>query len=154
LELSYIKIGIFPPRSSTIPEALETLPAPSVPRIAVLLVDHAPPESLALDRLKAAGFSGVMLDTGRKGEERLRDYVPPAALQSFVEAAKAAGLIVGLAGRLRALDIAALAPLQPDYLGFRSALCYEEERSQSIDPMACRTIARELLAYTPVLLTE
>ena len=58
--------------------------------------------------------------------------------------AKKYSLICGLAGSLRAEDIAVLLPLEANYLGFRGALCADHNRIQTIDTHALQTI-RQLL---------
>ena len=52
----------------------------------------------------------------------------------------ACGLFAGLAGALRADDVPALLALEPDYLGFRSALCNQARRTAGLDMAACRRI--------------
>ena len=47
--------------------------------------------------------------------------------------AKKHGLITGLAGSLRYEDISLLLDIEPDYLGFRGALCAENDRVKSIE---------------------
>ncbi len=64
-----------------------------------------------------------MLDTAGKSAGSLTDVMERSRLTSFVERAKAAGLIAGLAGSLRIGDIGPLAALKPGILGFRGALC-------------------------------
>ncbi len=90
--------------------------------VAVLFADLAPDFAL-IPRLKALGFAGVMLDTARKSGGALRQHLDDRALTDFVSAARAAHLLTGLAGSLGVADVAPLALLQPDYLGFRGALC-------------------------------
>ena len=49
-------------------------------------------------------------------------------------------LLCGLAGSLRLDDIARLAPLQADYLGFRGALCVQQQRTAQLDEVRLRQI--------------
>lgn len=96
----------------------------------------------ALPRLLAsAHWAGIMLDTADKRAGGLLAHCPPAALQGFVDAARHAGLLCGLAGSLAESDIARLAPLGPDLLGFRGALCRDAARARGFDPERLRSVA-------------
>lgn len=100
--------------------------------IAVLFADQAP--DLAVVPLFArAGFHGVMLDTADKAAGGLRRHLGREELSGFVTTAQRLGLLTGLAGSLALEDIAPLAALGPDYLGFRGALC-AEGRTGALDP--------------------
>ncbi|TCT02607.1 (5-formylfuran-3-yl)methyl phosphate synthase [Aquabacter spiritensis] len=90
--------------------------------VAVLFADQDPDFAL-LGPLTAAGFHGAMLDTADKAGGALRHHLADARLGAFVAEARGRGLLTGLAGSLRTTDIAPLAALAPDYLGFRGALC-------------------------------
>ena len=91
-------------------------------------------------QLAAAGWHGVMLDTANKDAGGLRDWTDRDWLADFVHRARAAGLLVGLAGSLREDDVRPLAALGPDYLGFRGALCAETDREECLDPARVRVI--------------
>lgn len=90
--------------------------------VAVLMADRALDLTL-LPQLASGGFAGVMLDTADKSRGRLTTVLSMDRLAAFVRAARANGLFAGLAGSLSADDIAGLARLGPDVLGFRGALC-------------------------------
>lgn len=111
--------------------------------VGVLFADREP--DLDLVRLMAAqGFVGAMLDTAKKGEGRLLDYMDVPALARFVERCKDAGLMSGLAGSLEAPDVPRLLPLQPNYLGFRGSLCHGRAREAGIDAESLQVI-RDLI---------
>jgi uncharacterized protein (UPF0264 family) len=74
-----------------------------------------------------------MLDTKNKTGENLLSLIKCEELDNFVRTAKKHGLITGLAGSLRNEDIASLLDIKPDYLGFRGALCSENDRVKSIE---------------------
>ena len=59
---------------------------------------------------------------------------------NFVAQARAARVMVGLAGALRLVHAHALAELAPDFAGFRSAVC-AGERSGALDPARVRELA-------------
>jgi dihydroneopterin aldolase len=101
----------------------------------VLFADRAPDLDL-LPSLAGAGFAGAMLDTADKAAGRLLDVMDLPALRAFIEACRAARLMAGLAGALEAPDVPRLLVLEPDVLGFRSALCGASGRAGAIDPTA------------------
>ena len=90
--------------------------------------------------LADAGIHGVMLDTADKSNGNLRTILGDNELESFVQAAQAAGLMTGLAGSLQQRDIKPLLDLKPDLLGFRSALCIRHQRKMHIDVNAVNQI--------------
>lgn len=113
--------------------------------IAVLFAEDGPAADL-VPALARAGFAGAMIDTAGKQGVRLPDLVEPADLASFTQACRAHGLMSGLAGSLRVIDIAPLAEHGPDYLGFRGGLCRDFDRRNGIDPLR---IAEALRALRP-----
>jgi len=135
-----VKIGFFEQgnRRSCI-EALGRLAADGVKLVAVLFADREPDLELA-PALARAGFHGVMLDTADKRAGGLRDHLDDDELGRFVALARDASLLIGLAGSLKVRDVPPLAALEPDYLGFRGALCRGAERTNGLDPMAFQVI--------------
>lgn len=130
--VDYIKIGFFPEGDSldTV-EKLAALTQQNLALIAVLFADQQPDLAL-VGVLKDAGFRGVMLDTMDKAKGSLTQVMSGAEIARFVGLAKKRQLICGLAGSLRLDDIARLLPYQPDYLGFRGALCERHNRVGSM----------------------
>jgi uncharacterized protein (UPF0264 family) len=112
-------------------------------RIAVMFADLAPPLDL-VDAVADAGFDGVMVDTALKQGRSLCDAATPEWLAAFVARARGRGLLCGLAGSLRLAHVDRLAPLAPDYLGFRGALCEQAERGGRLDPEAVTRIRQRL----------
>ncbi|WP_420961869.1 (5-formylfuran-3-yl)methyl phosphate synthase [Brucella sp. IR073] len=114
--VDYIRIGLFPSEqlSSSI-EALRGL-ARSTKLIGVLHASHTYPADLPA-AVAAAGFHGLMLDTGRP-DERLLDYLSLEQISAFIEDAHEHSLIAGVAGGLEAPDIPRLLVYNPDFLGF------------------------------------
>lgn len=107
--------------------------------IAVLFADTTPDFSI-LSHLEKANFSGVMLDTMNKKNGSLTDVMTNETITEFVKLAKIHNLLCGLAGSLRLENIAPLLPLNADYLGFRGALCTENNRVQSLELRALQQI--------------
>lgn len=110
--------------------------------VAVLMADQAADFDL-VSHLAANGFAGVMLDTADKSAGRLTTVMPVSGLSQFVQSARKSGLMSGLAGSLRLDDIAPLASLDPDVLGFRGALC-ETGRTSRLDPARVASIGLEI----------
>ena len=137
-----VKIGIFAGEIDATLAALGPLYARDVKLVAVLFADRRPDFAL-LARLAATGFLGAMLDTADKGAGGLRRHLDDAALARFVGQAHRANLICGLAGSLALEDIAPLAALGPDYLGFRGALCRAGRRG-ALDPARFAAVAQAL----------
>lgn len=118
-----VKIGFF--GNEDVRDAISAVGAacsPLAQLVAVLMADHTP-DFEVLPVLRRAGFAGVMLDTADKTAGRLTSVLSIHRLTEFLRVARDNGLFAGLAGSLRESDIAVLARLEPDMLGFRGALC-------------------------------
>jgi uncharacterized protein (UPF0264 family) len=97
-------------------------------------------DSEKISALAKAGIRGVMLDTADKTKGNLRSHMQDKEIESFVTHTRSYGLLAGLAGSLKASDIAPLLELEPDYLGFRGALCQDHSRIQSLNSSSVRNI--------------
>ena len=142
--VDYIKIGFFPGNDwqGTL-DRLAELTAQQHRLIAVLFAD-SPIDLRFLNALKVAGFTGVMVDTMNKQHGSLTELMSSVALDAFVQYAKHLGLLCGLAGSLRLVDIAQLLPYQVDYLGFRGALCLAHDRVGDLNASAVLQIKQAL----------
>lgn len=143
LGVDIVKVGIFPGGhpAACITE-LARLTSRGVRIVAVLFADRVPDFSL-MDRLRASGFAGAMLDTADKHGGGLRRHLDDLALGDFVDSVRRCGMISGLAGSLTLADIAPLARLGPDYLGFRGALC-AAGRTSALDVDRASTVRAAL----------
>ncbi len=145
LGVDFVKVGIFPGGDLDGCLAALGVPARAGRRIvAVLFADQAPDFAL-VERARAIGLAGVMLDTADKGGGGLRHHLDLDRLAEFVGRARGAGLLTGLAGSLGLGDIAPLAALRPDYLGFRGALC-GTGRTSALDPARLAGVCAALRA--------
>lgn len=129
-----VKIGFFeqPAEAGQYAACLQGMArlARSMQLVAVMFADgtfHPEVQDMA-----DAGFYGVMLDTATKDGRSLREVYTSEQLQDFVRQARQHALLVGLAGALQVQDIYELLRYQPDYLGFRSALCANGMRTMRI----------------------
>jgi uncharacterized protein (UPF0264 family) len=144
--VNYVKIGFFPGENQKqIVQKLTTL-TPHFNLIAVLFADTHPDFSL-IDSLIAAGFKGVMLDTQDKTKGSLTRMMVKTEIERFVNHVKSRHAICGLAGSLRFEDISLLMPYQPDYLGFRGALCESHKRTGQINAQSVLKIKKSIAEY-------
>jgi (5-formylfuran-3-yl)methyl phosphate synthase len=150
--LDYVKVGAFPGADVHAAFAAFAALARFAQRgqriVLVLFADRAPDFAL-VERARAAGFAGVMLDTADKTQGRLTDHVSASGLERFVGLARKAGLLCGLAGSLRLDDVPALVACAPDYLGFRGALC-AESRSATLDATRVRAVCTAVHAHVHI----
>jgi (5-formylfuran-3-yl)methyl phosphate synthase len=147
-----VKVGFFPGGDlmATV-AALGELDLGYASIVGVLLIDQIPDfEAVAFDAISAmaaAGFAGVMLDTGDKSAGRLTSHITQADLVRFIASAKLCGLFSGLAGSLRVSDIGQLMRLKPNVLGFRGALCDRRERTGAMLPEQVARVRAQISAY-------
>ena len=134
-DVDIVKIGIFDAdqHSGCIEvEAIRAETLKGINIVAVLFADQQP-DFKVISQLEKAGFFGVMLDTSQKDGNNLLDYISLVALQRFINDAKLSKLRVGLAGSLKLEHIQTLTSLEPDYLGFRGALCEKSHRQNPLN---------------------
>jgi uncharacterized protein (UPF0264 family) len=128
-----VKVGFFgSEHHNACIRALRGIIQQEVRVVAVLFADEAYDFDL-LPELERSGFYGVMLDTVKKDGSSLLDYISLKDLRCFVESAKFYKLQSGLAGSLKQEHVPVLAALNPDYLGFRGALCENSERKNPLN---------------------
>jgi dihydroneopterin aldolase len=137
--VDYIKLGVFPDRRAEAAIA-ELAPVAQKHSLILVLFADAMPEFDAVALAAAIGAHGIMLDTMGKTGGSLPDHLEIGKIGGFVSRARGYGLIVGLAGSLKARHVAPLLALEPSLLGFRSALCREGAREASIDLEACASV--------------
>ncbi len=144
-DVDYIKIGFFPGGDwqGTL-EKLAALAQQNLALIAVLFVDTRPDFAVVIASLKNAGFKGVMLDTMDKNNGSLTQIMAKTDIAQFVKLAKDRQLLCGLAGSLKLEDVVELMPYQPDYLGFRGALCQEHNRTAQLSKWSVQQIKRAI----------
>ncbi len=131
-----IKVGIF---SDSIPPdvifKLGSLAATGLKLVLVFFADFYS-RTINFSELASIGIYGVMLDTADKTKGSLRKFMSDESLKCFINDAKRQGLLTGIAGSLGYPDIQPLLLLKPDYLGFRGALCSQQQRNLTIDGKA------------------
>ncbi len=146
---AYVKVGL---RDTAARAALHTLRAvraelpPGVALVAVGFADFARagcPEPAELPALAAAsGADGCLVDTLVKDGRRLLHWLDEAALAAFAADCRARRLLCGLAGSLKAEDLARIATAQPDIVGIRGAACIGDRVSGRVNRDRVAELAR------------
>lgn len=137
-----IKVGI--ERTPAAGAVLRALAGCGRPLVPVFIADRGLDErsvSLAL----SLGFAGVMVDTVDKRAGSLFEALPVESVARFIAMAREAGVMVGVAGALRREQAPLIARLEPDFAGFRSAVC-AGERSGALDPRRLRELVAAMRA--------
>jgi (5-formylfuran-3-yl)methyl phosphate synthase len=144
--VEFVKVGLFPgARRADCIRALAPL-ARRTKLVGVMFADDGLDPAL-LPLMAEGGFAGAMLDTARKNAGRLLDHAGIAGLKDFVTACRKSNLFAGLAGSLEPPDIPRLLLIEPDYLGFRRALC-RQARAGRVDA-DCVALIRGLIPLDP-----
>lgn len=145
--VNYVKIGFFPNGDVTRVIEKLVLIAPHINLIAVLFADTNPDFTL-IDRLDTTGFRGIMLDTLDKTKGPLTSMITTTEIERFVSHVKSMGIVCGLAGSLKLEDIPLLIPYQPDYLGFRGALCDQHQRAGRLNAQSVQKIKQTIAEFS------
>jgi len=131
--VDYVKLGVFP--SAAAERSLKRFAGVTGKlRLVLVLFADAMPAFDAIALAARIGAHGVMFDTLGKTAGALPEHISYMGLAERIAAAKAEGLIVGLAGALQARHVPSLIALQPDLLGFRGGLCVDGNRVKPLDP--------------------
>lgn len=102
----------------------------------------SPPDILAA--AADLGCCGVLIDTFRKQECGLFDWLSVAELATLAAAARQARLLLGLAGSLKIGDLPRLIEVAPQIVGIRSAACRGGARNAAIEAAAVRRFREAL----------
>lgn len=149
--VDYVKVGMFSQAHiDTCLPTFEYHARRGVKIIAVLFADHQFDIEATVKACKKAQLSGVMLDTAGKNAGSLLLHREVNELIHFTRIAQQHNLLTGLAGSLRAEDVATLLPVNADYIGFRTALCQDLVRTNPISTHAVNQI-RTLIPATEAL---
>lgn len=138
LPLNFIKIGFFATGNYQVClDAIQKLESQSTSiknqqMIAVLFAELDYPDDL-LEKIKQAGFSGVMLDTMHKNGKTYQDYYPTPVLSDLLKQVTANQLFFGIAGSLQLSHVKSAKKLMPYFMGFRGGVCAENKREYHLD---------------------
>jgi (5-formylfuran-3-yl)methyl phosphate synthase len=148
--VDYVKLGIFPGPAAE--RRLKNLEADAERvRLVLIIFADALPDFDAVGLAARIGAHGVMFDTLAKDGSVLPDHRSYIDLAGHIASVKAEGLIVGLAGSLKARHVPSLLALEPDLLGFRGALCHGGDRRQALDPQRLAAIRAMIQPRAKVL---
>jgi uncharacterized protein (UPF0264 family) len=98
----------------------------------------------------AVGARGVLVDTALKGEPGLLALVDPDDLTEWVGAARRESLLVALAGKLTAADLAVARRTGADVVGVRGAAC-EGGRGGRVSATLVRALRALCVGSEPAL---
>ena len=145
--VDYVKVGFFPDQKlmDCIRSMTSTVTKLAVPVIAVLFADRMPSQNV-IHQLNKSGFKGVMIDTAIKDGRHLLEHWDELQLNCFIQEVTRYKMLCGLAGALRYEDIEELQSLGADYLGFRSALCRNKDRTARLQVELAAQIQQAMLS--------
>lgn len=139
--VDYVKVGMFSDQHLEV--CLPKLVHCANKGIAIVAVFFADMEfdvSYVIHAAKRARLKGVMLDTAHKNSGSLLKHKSIPQLEHFIDLARQNNLLTGLAGSLKVGDISTLLELNPDYIGFRTALCANKDRTNNLNLEAIQQI--------------
>ncbi|MDP8568485.1 (5-formylfuran-3-yl)methyl phosphate synthase [Methylophilus aquaticus] len=96
-----------------------------------------------LAELSAKGYFGVMVDTIDK-HMPVTAQVDQHTLRAFIQLAQSLALTVGVAGGLQVSDLKLLSLMRPDYIGFRSGLCEQQQRKNCLSASMLMTTVEKM----------
>jgi uncharacterized protein (UPF0264 family) len=135
-----VKVGL---RGSLAAATLERLAAYSAAKIVPVLIADDGVDARLVAHAARLGFAAVMLDTQDKRAGSLFERIATHELAAARQAARTANIPFGLAGALRLADLPRIARLDPDFAGFRSAVC-AGARSGALDGERVRELVAAL----------
>ncbi len=143
--VDYVKVGMFSDRhiETCLPNLVHCTNK-GISIIAVFFADMEFDVDFAIRIASDARLKGVMLDTARKGAGGLLSYQNLMQLEYFVNRAKQHNLISGLAGSLKVEDVPQVLQAEPDYIGFRTALCEHNKRVATLNPKSIQTVRQSI----------
>jgi (5-formylfuran-3-yl)methyl phosphate synthase len=122
--------------------------------VAVAYADHDCAAALSPDVIVAtaavAGVQGVLLDTATKDAAGLLQLIDEPTLSGWVRRVQGNGMIVALAGKLRALDLAVVRSVGADIAGVRGAAC-DGDRQGRINAGRVRALSVRARVHSPSL---
>ena len=121
-DIDFIKIGVF---DNNYIKTLSELNS-CKKLIAVFFADLFLPKEKDLLVLKESGFYGVMIDTSNKKLGNIFNHATTSDISNCVTKAKKLELLTGIAGSINESHINQIIKLDPNYMGFRGALCEDK----------------------------
>ena len=123
--------------------------------IATAYADHALVRAPTVEQVwdwacgaRDGSVAGLLIDTAIKDGRGLFHWQDALGLGSYLERARAAGLLVALAGSLSGDQFERAVRLGPDVVAVRGAACSGGDRQDQIDPARVRALAAVIAAHT------
>ena len=123
--------------------------------IAAAYADHALAAAQSVEQVltwacvaRQTGVAGLLIDTAVKDGENLFHWLDAQALGRCIAVARAAGLLVALAGSLSGTAFEQAVRLGPDIVAVRGAACSGGSRQQQIAPGRVRALAAVIAAHS------
>jgi uncharacterized protein (UPF0264 family) len=129
-------------------ELLESMHPRATP-VAVIYADgnraNSPPPAEIVAQARQLKHAAVLIDTYDKRGPGLLRLCSLAMVQALIDEVHASHMEIAVAGQLTLDDALAVAPLKPDYIGVRGAVC-RPDRNGDIDPQALSAWRRAIAA--------
>ncbi len=141
IDVDFIKIGVY---ENTYISTLSEINS-CKKLIAVFFADLFLPKKEDLLVLKESGFSGVMIDTSNKKLGNLFNHITFSEVSNFISNSKKLNLLTGIAGSINESHINQIIKLDPNYMGFRGALCENKlVRNSAISEINVKNIIHQV----------
>ena len=145
LNLDYIKFGIFCENTEELNTLFNSLKNKrfETELVPVIFVENTFMREYIFNhflKFKNLGFNFLLLDTYSKTKKNLIEVCSIKYLKILLENSLKAKLGLGLAGKLGLSDVSKLVELKPKIMGFRSAVCKEENRNSFLSVSKVKTL--------------
>ena len=104
----------------------------------------APSVSSIARAAAATGCAGVLVDTFVKDGRSMLEFLSVDELIALRRGLQSGGMLLALAGNLRAENLALLRDVKPDVIAVRSAACSQGQRTQSVETAAVAAFREKL----------
>ena len=137
LKLNYIKFGIFANEIEQLTFLLNSIKKRKFKTelVPVIFVENKFLRNFVAENIKEFkkfGYNFLLLDTYSKNIGNVFEICSEDYLKILLNQSLLNNLSIGLAGKLNLSNISQLAELQPKIVGFRSAVCVEENRKKKL----------------------
>ena len=137
LGLDFIKFGLFANNQNEFDKLLNVLEVNKFKTelVPVVFADNSFLKKNMIKnilKIKNKGFKYILIDTYSKLSDNLMDLYNTKFLKKILKVSLENKIFVGLAGKLNTLHLPELVQLQPKIIGFRSAICKNNNRVSSL----------------------
>lgn len=137
LNLDYLKVGFFNDSVINVKKILKYLKNSNFKTklVVVLFAENKKVINFALnnfDFFKKSRINTILLDTKNKKSLGTPEIFSDDFFENFIMSAKIQKINIGLAGKIKIMDLNRLLKLKPNLIGIRGAACILNERESSI----------------------